>query len=137
MKLGSLPSFSPLICYEVIFPGAVTGASRPAFLLNITNDAWYGQSAGPHQHLAITQMRAIEEGLPLVRVANTGISAVYDAYGVEIARIPLERAAAIDVRLPAPNPPTLYALFGDVLYGLLLVFALALGLLFRQEELTE
>lgn len=137
MELGSLPSFSPLICYEVIFPGAVTGASRPAFLLNITNDAWYGQSAGPYQHLAITRMRAIEEGLPLVRVANTGVSAAYDAYGVEIARIPLERADAIDVRLPAPNLPTLYALFGDILYGLLLAFALTLGILFRQQELTE
>jgi apolipoprotein N-acyltransferase len=82
-------------------------------------------------------MRAIEEGLPLVRVANTGVSAAYDAYGVEIARIPLERADAIDVRLPAPNLPTLYALFGDILYGLLLAFALTLGILFRQQELTE
>ena len=134
MQLGSLPSFSPLICYEVIFPGSVTASERPAFLLNITNDAWYGQSAGPHQHLAISRMRAIEEGLPLIRVANTGISAAFDANGVEIARIPLEQAASIDVKLPPPNPPTLYAQYGDTLYGLLLVFSLALAFFFRRRE---
>ena len=134
MQLGSLPSFSPLICYEVIFPGSVTASERPAFLLNITNDAWYGQSAGPHQHLAISRMRAIEEGLPLIRVANTGISAAFDANGVEIARIPLEQAASIDVKLPPPNPPTLYAQYGDTLYGLLLAFSLALAFFFRRRE---
>ena len=134
MQLGSLPSFSPLICYEVIFPSSVTASDRPAFLLNITNDAWYGRSAGPHQHLAISRMRAIEEGLPLIRVANTGISAAFDANGVEIARIPLEQAAAIDVKLPSPNPPTLYAQYGDILYGLLLALALALAFFFRRRE---
>ena len=134
MRLGELPSFSPLICYEVIFPGAVTASERPAFLLNITNDAWFGQSAGPHQHLAIARMRAIEEGLPLIRVANTGISAAYDANGVEIARIPLEQAASIDVQLPPANPPTLYAQFGDALYGALLALTLGLSLLFRRRE---
>jgi apolipoprotein N-acyltransferase len=79
-------------------------------------------------------MRAIEEGLPLIRVANTGISAAYDANGVEIARIPLEQAASIDVQLPPANPPTLYAQFGDALYGALLALTLGLSLLFRRRE---
>ena len=134
MQLGSLPSFSPLICYEVIFPGSVTASERPAFLLNVTNDAWYGRSAGPYQHLAIARMRAIEEGLPLIRVANTGISAAFDANGVEITRIPLEQAESIDVKLPPSNPPTLYAQYGDILYGVLLAIALTLALFFRRRK---
>src|SRR3546814_9275146 len=73
---------SPLVCYEAIFPGAATGeGGRPGWLLNLTNDAWYGRSSGPYQHQAITRMRAVEEGLPLVRAANTGISFVADPYG--------------------------------------------------------
>lgn len=136
MQLGGLPRFSPLICYEVIFPGVVAAKDRPAFLLNITNDAWYGQSAGPHQHLAIARMRAIEEGLPLIRVANTGISAAFDAFGVEIAHIPLDQAASIDIRLPPPNPPTLYAQYGDLLYGFMLALTLTLALLFRRRKLS-
>lgn len=129
LQLGALPSFSPLICYEIIFPGAVTAGTRPDFLLNITNDAWYGQSAGPHQHLAIARMRAIEEGLPLIRVANTGISAAMDGYGNVLASIPLETAGAVDVKLPAPLPPTLYARFGDLIFAGMLAFVLAFSLL--------
>lgn len=96
LDLPGLPPVSPLICYEVIFPGAVTAqeagtkdAQRPQWLLNVTNDAWYGQTAGPHQHLAIATMRAIEEGLPLVRAANTGISAVVDPYGRVLGHLAL------------------------------------------------
>lgn len=134
MRLNGLPSFSPLICYEVIFPGAVTGAERPDFLLNITNDAWYGQSAGPHQHLAISRMRAIEEGLPLIRVANTGISAAYDGHGNELTRIPLEQAGAADIQLPSALPPTLYAQFGDRIYGLMLILFIIAAVLARRME---
>lgn len=127
IALAGLPAFSPLICYEVIFPGAVAlDDERPAFLLNITNDAWYGTSAGPYQHLAITRMRAIEEGLPLVRAANTGISAAFDGRGRELGRIPLEETGFIDIALPPPQPPTIYALYGDQPYFILLaVFSLA------------
>jgi apolipoprotein N-acyltransferase len=110
----------------VIFPGAVAlDADRPAFLLNITNDAWYGVSAGPYQHLAITRMRAIEEGLPLIRVANTGISAAFDGLGNELGRIDIEQTGFLDVILPPPMPPTLYARYGDLVYLILLALLLS------------
>lgn len=129
VKLPGLPSFSPLICYEVIFPGAVAldGPDRPEFLLNITNDAWYGTSAGPYQHLAIARLRAIEEGLPLIRVANTGISAAFDAFGQELGRIHLGETGFLDVALPPAQPPTLYARHGNKIYFGLVVLMLAVA----------
>jgi apolipoprotein N-acyltransferase len=125
---GDLPPFSPLICYEVIFPGEVADrADRPAWLVNVTNDGWYGKTAGPHQHLAIARVRAIEEGLPLARAANTGISAMFDPLGRMIAAQPLGTAGYVDAILPQPLPPTVYARIGDTLiFGLLfLLFAAA------------
>lgn len=132
IELDGMPSFSPLICYEVIFPGAVAlDGKRPAFLLNITNDAWYGDTAGPHQHLAITRMRAIEEGLPMLRVANTGISAAFDGHGEELGRIPLNETGALDVVLPRPLPPTRYAEYGDSFFWGLIALFLAVAYGFR------
>lgn len=127
LELPGLPPVSPLICYEVIFPGEVTvegeDAIRPAWLLNLTNDAWYGQTAGPHQHFAIARTRAVEEGLPLVRAATTGISGVVDAYGRVTARLGLGEQGVLDADLPvALAEPTLYARFGD--RGLWLLLAL-------------
>src|SRR5581483_2245929 len=82
MQVKNAPPVSPLICYEAIFPGEVTDPNnRPVWLINVTNDAWFGNSTGPYQHFYMTKMRAVEEGLPLVRAANTGISAVIDPYG--------------------------------------------------------
>ncbi len=119
-----LPPFSPLICYEAIFPeGVVEGAHRPAWLLNVTNDAWFGNSSGPPQHLAQARMRAVEQGLPMIRAANTGISAVFDAYGRQKASLPLNRQGIIDSALPMALPVTIYAHWGGFTYGCILALA--------------
>jgi len=113
----TLPSFSPLICYEAIFPSEVTTKQpRPDFLVNATNDAWYGISAGPYQHFENVRMRSIEEGLPLIRAANTGISAMFDAYGRITAELPLSYEGKIDVLLPKAIAPTLYSKYKDSLF---------------------
>lgn len=104
LHIDTLPSFSPLICYEAIFPRNVKDRQKPTWLLNVTNDAWFGDSIGPEQHLQIARLRAIEEGLPLVRVANTGISAVIDPCGRMVATLPLNTEGIIDTHLPQPLP---------------------------------
>jgi apolipoprotein N-acyltransferase len=118
-----LPPFSPLICYEAIFPaGAVNRKDRPAWLLNVTNDAWFGNTSGPAQHFAQARMRAIEQGLPLARVANTGISGVIDAYGRREKALGLNQQGVLDVSLPNIIAITPYARFGDSTYVFLLMF---------------
>ncbi len=109
----TLPA-SLLVCYEIIFSGEVVDKHhRPSWLFNATNDGWYGMSAGPYQHFAMAQTRAIEEGLPLVRVANTGISAVIDGYGHILKKLNLGSEGIIDSPLPQALPPTFFALFGQ------------------------
>ena len=128
MNLKGLPALSPLICYEIIFPLAVASRDvRPEWLLNLTNDAWYGKTQGPHQHFALSRMRSVEEGLPLVRVANTGISGVVDAYGRIVAKTPLGVRAALDSDLPkALSHRTIYSMFGNALpLGLAILIIIA------------
>ncbi|WP_422074246.1 apolipoprotein N-acyltransferase [Tranquillimonas rosea] len=131
---GGLGDVLPLICYEAIFPRDVAGAPRRAdWMLQLTNDAWFGTFAGPQQHLAQARFRAAEQGLPMLRVANTGISAVIDATGAVSDQIPLGEAGYRDVRLPQPLPPTPYARSGDwPLIALLLLAAGGLALVRRR-----
>lgn len=124
-----LPPFGALICYEVIFPGAVTPTPRPDWLVNITNDAWFGDSAGPWQHLAAARLRAAEEGLPLARAAQTGISAVFDARGRRLAMLPIGATGTLTAALPGAGPPTPFARFGLWIPGMLVAITLALALL--------
>jgi apolipoprotein N-acyltransferase len=135
MMLPGLPAFSPLICYEIIFSGAVVAKNspRPAWLLNVTNDAWFGVSSGPYQHLASARLRAVEEGLPVVRVANTGISAVIDAHGKIRHSLELNRAGVIDGELPpALTNPTLYAELGTLWIVLLIGLGSAYSLILHR-----
>ena len=117
LHIPRLPSVLPLICYEAIFPGAVVqGSERPGLLLNVTNDGWFGDTTGPRQHLHQARVRAVEEGLPLVRAANNGISATVDGYGRILARLDLDARGTIDVALPAALAPPPYARSGDSLF---------------------
>ncbi|MGB8181595.1 MAG: apolipoprotein N-acyltransferase, partial [Stellaceae bacterium] len=126
LDLPNLPPVSPLICYEAIFPEQVVApGTRPQWLLNITNDAWYGFTSGPFQHFAIARLRAVEQGLPLVRDGNNGISAVIDPLGRVVARLGLDDVGALDAPLPRALPPTLYARIGDAGFAVLLLIGLA------------
>jgi apolipoprotein N-acyltransferase len=128
IRLPGLPAFSPLICYESIFPLAARDPrDRPDWILIATNDAWFGASAGPYQHFVAARFRAIEEGLPVVRVANGGISAVIDAGGRVRAALALGARSHLDARLPPPLPPPPYARAGDVLPAALALALLLLG----------
>jgi apolipoprotein N-acyltransferase len=130
MDLGAMGKILPLICYEAVFPQDVAAApERADWILQITNDAWFGTLTGPWQHMAQARLRAIEQGLPLVRVANTGITAVIDAKGQITQELDFGVAAYLDVAtIPGALPPTLYARSGEVPV-LLLLAALALGLI--------
>jgi len=118
------PPFLPLVCYEIIFPGAaVPPGERPGWVLNLTNDGWFGISSGPYQHFRQARVRMIEEGLPLVRAANTGISAVVDPLGRIIKSLPLGAEGVLDSPLPQSIEPTVYAKAGDYMVALLLAAA--------------
>ena len=125
LDLGKLGKALPLICYEAVFPQDVNGApGRAEFLLQITNDAWFGTRSGPFQHLAQARMRAIEQGLPMIRSANTGISAMIDPLGQVTASLALGKAGYVDAILPQPHQPTVYSRIGDSpVLGLLLFLA--------------
>lgn len=115
LDLPGLPAVSPLICYEVIFSGEVVeqGRARPRWFLNLTNDAWFGDSTGPYQHFAAARLRTVEEGLPMVRAANNGISAIVDPYGRVLQRLDLNEVGVLDSSLPlAVETATPYAMLG-------------------------
>jgi len=132
IALPRLPPFAAAICYEAIFPGAIVDEQdRPDWILNLTNDAWYGRSSGPFQHLASARTRSVEEGLPMVRVANNGISAVIDATGRVRTRINLDTIGYADVVLPAPGERTLYSRAGDWTLLVLLLLG-SLPVVFRR-----
>jgi apolipoprotein N-acyltransferase len=129
MAVPRAPPVIPLLCYEVIFADEMAaGDERPGWLLNLTNDGWFGISSGPYQHFQQARLRAIEQGLPLVRAANTGISAVVDPLGRIIRSLPLGTEGLLDAPLPRAIAPTLYARFGDGLAGLLVAVALIIVL---------
>ncbi|MEM8656212.1 MAG: apolipoprotein N-acyltransferase [Pseudomonadota bacterium] len=132
LDMGALGTALPLICYEAVFAHDVGAApARPSFLMQITNDAWFGLRSGPQQHLAQARMRAIEQGLPLIRAANTGISAVIDPKGRITAALNLNEPGYIDATLPAAGPPTLYSRTGDLPWTLLILAGLIGAVLHR------
>jgi len=125
MEIPNAPRALPLICYEAIFPETVASRDdRPGWIVNLTNDGWFGISTGPYQHLQQARLRAIEQGLPLVRAANTGISAVIDPLGRIVARLDLGIEGVLDSALPAANPPTIYARAGDIPAAIIVAIAM-------------
>jgi apolipoprotein N-acyltransferase len=129
LRIPGVPPFGPLICYEAIFPGEVVNrADRPSWMINITNDAWFGNSSGPRQHLVAARLRAVEEGLPLLRAANTGISAGFDARGRVLGRLGLDRTGDLVLQLPGALPATPFGRYGLAIPGLLALAAIGGGL---------
>jgi apolipoprotein N-acyltransferase len=131
LHVPGLPPAMPLICYEAIFPveigEALSGAPRSEWILNVTDDAWFGVTPGPHQHYAQARLRAIELGLPLVRGANSGVSAVVDGFGRELVEAPLGAEAVLDVELPRPLAATWQSRFGSLGAALLALGCLVAG----------
>ncbi|BDB95960.1 apolipoprotein N-acyltransferase [Candidatus Hydrogenosomobacter endosymbioticus] len=129
VRIDNAPPFSPLICYEAIFPGEVIkNNDRAQWIINITNDGWFGDTSGPYQHFSSVKFRAIEEGVPIARAANTGISAMIDPYGIEINKLPIFSCGIIDCKLPKPIPSTIYGMYGktiDLALALLLIAVFA------------
>jgi apolipoprotein N-acyltransferase len=125
MEIPNAPRALPLICYEAVFPGDVASRDdRPGWIVNLTNDGWFGISTGPYQHLQQARLRAIEEGLPVVRAANTGISAVIDPLGRIVARLGLGVEGVLDASLPSAIAPTIYARNGDIPAAIIVAAAL-------------
>jgi apolipoprotein N-acyltransferase len=132
LRVPGLPDAMPLVCYEAIFPIEIgdlfSGAERPRWLLNLTDDAWFGETPGPYQHFAQARLRAIELGTPLVRDANSGISAVLDGFGREIVAAPLGAEGVLDAELPEALPPTWQSRLGSVGAALIGLACLAAAL---------
>jgi apolipoprotein N-acyltransferase len=134
ISINGMPPAGVLICYEVIFPGRViNGDNRPDWLLNITNDAWYGNSSGPRQHLLQTRIRAIEEGLPLIRSASTGISAVVDPYGRIIDRVELNKRGVITSKLPSKlQERTFYSIYKELVFACISIILIIVNIVLNR-----
>jgi apolipoprotein N-acyltransferase len=134
LNIPGLPPVVGLICYEAIFPAAVVqGEQRPGLIVNITNDGWFGDTTGPWQHFHQTRVRAVEEGLPIIRAANNGVSAVVDAQGRIAAMLTLNARGVVDSGIPVAISPPVYAKFGDCTFvALVLVFLVAAVVLSRR-----
>ena len=130
------PLVGPLICYEVIFSGAVTSDTRPGWLVNITDDSWFGPNAGPSQHLLMARVRAIEEGLPIARAANAGISVIADGYGRVRSRLELGARGVLDGPLPVALPATPFSRFGETIFFTLILLCLSAAFLPLQGKWT-
>ncbi|NJO54857.1 MAG: apolipoprotein N-acyltransferase, partial [Bacteroidales bacterium] len=137
LEVPGAPPALPLICFEIVFPGAPAadipnGVGRPRWMLNLTNDGWFGDTAGPHQHLAQARLRAIEEGMPVVRTANTGISGVIDPLGHLLVTLGLGREGIIDADLPRSIAPPFYARLGDAVPATIWFAALTIVIFTRR-----
>ena len=141
LSIPGMPPASPLICYEAIFSGAVGAGPTPSgvpprYLLNVTNDGWFGTTAGPSQHFAQVRLRAIEEGLPLIRDAATGVSAIVDPYGRVLDALPLGSEGVLDGPLPDAIAPPLSARHGGIVTGLIWIGTLLCLILTQRKRLV-
>ncbi len=136
LNVPGAPPMGPLICYEIIFPGRVTEAMRPQWFAAVTDDSWFGPAAGPAQHFLIARTRAIEEGIPVARSANSGISAMIDSFGRVRGRLDLNTRGILDTNLPVAIAPTPYVLFGDVVPAILFLVLFGIGLAPRMRGVT-
>jgi apolipoprotein N-acyltransferase len=135
LSVPGLPPVAGSVCYEAIFPGETMPlGERPGLILNVTNDGWFGDTPGPRQHFAQARLRAVERGLPLVRAANTGISAVIDPYGRIVASLPVGVEGVVDSDLPRAAPPTLFDRFGTLTAGALLLSCAGLAVYGRRRN---
>lgn len=138
-NVPGLPPLAGSICYEAIFPGAVLppGGDRPGVIVNVTNDAWFGDSPGPYQHFAQARLRSVEEGLPLIRAANSGISAIVDPYGRVLMRSGLNEATVLDFGLPLPLlEPTFFSRWRDLPFAVLLTLCFIGAFFSRRREIS-
>ncbi len=130
---AGVPKFGPLICYEAIFPAEVVQAgARPLWLVNVTDDSWFGPWAGPFQHLGIARVRAVEEGLSIARAANTGISAIIDPYGRITAKLDLNKSGVVDGSIAKPLESTLYSFAGDGIFAIMMLALVGAALIFSR-----
>lgn len=136
IEIPRAPRFLPLICYEIIFPGEGVpgGVDRPGWIVNVTNDGWFGISPGPYQHLQQARVRAIEEGLPVVRAANTGVSAIIDPLGRVVSSLPLGTEGVINSGLPKSLAAPIYALSGDRHMFLVLATIFGASIIYRSRK---